>query len=249
MTDEPKNQIKQIPRAQRRVLGVLMEKAFTTPEQYPLTLKAVTTGCNQKSNRSPVVSYSEGEVQDSLDALREDLLCAEVFTDGGRAPRYRHYMRHKFDFSEAQFAIIAELMLRGRQQLGELRTRAGRMVRIESLDALRTELQGLQQMGYLQASGSLERRGIEVDHTLYTDKEASRQPAMMAPALDDTPSAAPPPAQAAAQPAAAIPQASSGELEELRTLVKEQAEEIRQLASTVSDLEDRLQKLERDLGM
>ena len=106
MNEEPKNQIKEIPKIQRRVLGVLMEKAFTTPEQYPLTLKAVTTGCNQKSNRDPVVAYTEDQVQDALDGMRQDLLVAEVFTDGGRAPRYRHYMRHKFDFTEAQLAIM-----------------------------------------------------------------------------------------------------------------------------------------------
>ena len=100
MTEEEKNQIRQLTRLQRRVLGTLMEKGFTTPDQYPMTLKGATTGCNQKSNRDPVTEYSEAEVADALEQLRELGLVAEVFTDGGRAPRYRHYIRHKFDFSE-----------------------------------------------------------------------------------------------------------------------------------------------------
>ena len=180
--------------------------------------------------------------------MREDLLVAEVFSDGGRAPRYRHYARHKFDFSEMQFAIIAELLLRGRQQLGELRTRASRMVRVDSLNTLRSELQGLLDMGYLQASGSLERRGIEVDHTFYTDTERKRQPAMLAPAESaaeegDSP---PPTASAPTVPAVAV---SSDELSELRTQLREHIEETQRLSTLVSDLEDRMQKLERDLGI
>ena len=69
MNEEPKNQIRQLPRAQRRIVGVLMEKAFTTPDQYPLTLKAATSAANQKSNRSPLTQYSEGDVQDALDGM------------------------------------------------------------------------------------------------------------------------------------------------------------------------------------
>ena len=83
MNEQEKNQIKEISRLQRRVLGVLMEKAFTTPEQYPLTLKATTSACNQKSNRDPSVNYSEDQVMDGLDRLREGGLVAEVFPGGG----------------------------------------------------------------------------------------------------------------------------------------------------------------------
>lgn len=259
MTEEPKNQIRELPKIQRRVLGALMEKAFTTPEQYPLTLKATATACNQKSNRDPVVGYSEDQVQQALDDLRSDLLVAEVFMGGGRTARYRHYMRHKFDFSEAQFAIIAELLLRGRQQLGELRTRASRMVRIESQDQLREELDGLQKMGYLQANGPLERRGIEVDHTFYLPKEgmeignaAPEQPEPAASPASPAPAAAAPSAPVAAN-APAVAAAASGVSEalvaRLETVVSEQADTIRELHSLVSELDDRLQRLERDLGV
>lgn len=241
MNDEPKNTIRDIPRIQRRVLGVLMEKGFTTPEQYPLTLKAATTGCNQKSNRSPVVSYSEAEVQDALDALREDLIVAEVYTDGGRAARYRHYMRHKFDFSEAQFAIIAELMLRGRQQPGELRTRASRMVKIESQEQLRQELSGLLGMGYLQANGPLDRRGIEVDHTFYLDGEG----------MDIGSAPAPAPAEQSSAVAAPVAGTAPAEsvIEALTSRVRDQRDIIDRLQGTVGDLEARLQRLESELGL
>lgn len=252
MSEEPKNQIRELSKIQRRVLGALMEKAFTTPDQYPLTLKATTTACNQKSNRSPVVGYSENQVQDALDSLREDLLVAEVFTGGGRTPRYRHYMRNKFDFSETQFAIMAELLLRGRQQPGELRTRASRMRKIDSQDELRSELTGLQEMGYVQANGPLDRRGIEVDHTFYLPKEGMDIGTSM-----DSPASAPAAAENSAPvPAAPEPQANSQQsivdeaiIEQLSATIKEQADVINGLQSVITELDDRLQRLERDLGV
>lgn len=256
MNEEPKNQIRDIPKIQRRVLGVLMEKAFTTPDQYPLTLKAATTGCNQKSNRSPITHYTEDDVQEALDGMREDLLCAEVFSDGGRAPRYRHYMRHKFDFSEAQFAIIAELMLRGRQQLGELRTRASRMVKIESQEQLRDELNDLQQKGYLQASGPLERRGVEVDHTFYLEKENKTLAKTVAddsapPASETQPE--PPPGDSKADDASTTTSfdatALEGQVTQLKATIEEQASVIGKLESLLTEMNDRLQRLERDLGV
>ncbi len=174
LTDPPPENaapITELSRQQRRVLGVLLEKAFTTPDQYPMTPKALTAGCNQKSNRSPLVEYEESQVLDTLDQLRDLGLIGEVHTDSGRTSRYRHYMRHRFTMSEPQLAILTELMLRGQQRLGELRTRASRMVSIDSLDQLREELTGLMEMKLLQTSGDLERRGTEVDHNLYRPKE------------------------------------------------------------------------------
>lgn len=257
MNEEPKNQIRQLSRIQRRVLGALMEKSYTTPEQYPLTLKATTTACNQKSNRDPIVSYSEDQVQTALDELREDLLVAEVYSDGGRAPRYRHYARHKFEFSEAQFAIMAELLLRGRQQPGELRTRASRMHRIESQDQLREELIGLQKMGYLQSNGPLERRGVEVDHTFYLPKEGMDIGTLQTAegsddsTTDDEETAAPGrSAGPATQPAnSANASISEQALERLQAALNEQTELVRDLQSLITNMDERLQRLERDLGV
>ncbi len=173
MTESTGEQVslKDISRKQRRVLGVLLEKAFTVPDQYPMTLKATTTGCNQKNNRDPIANYDEDDVLDTLTELQERGLVGCLHTESGRTERYRHYMRHKTTLNEQQLAIMTELLLRGKQQLGELRTRASRMVSIESQEDLRKELQNLMTAGLVRANGPLERRGIEVDHDLYPHSE------------------------------------------------------------------------------
>jgi uncharacterized protein YceH (UPF0502 family) len=170
-TEAPQIPITELSRAQRRVLGVLVEKAITTPEAYPLTLKATTTGCNQKSNRDPIANYEEDKVEEVLDELRALGLVAIVHTDTGRTARFRHYMRKRFTLTEPQLAILTELLLRGEQSLGELRTRASRMAPIESLEQLRVEVAGLIEQKFVRANGSLERRGVLVDHALYPAQE------------------------------------------------------------------------------
>jgi len=159
--------IKELTKGQRRVLGTLLEKAYTTAESYPLTLKSLTTGCNQKSNRHPMTDYSEDDVLEIVEELRQLGLVAVVHTESGRTERYRHYMRKRFALTEPQLAVLTELLLRGRQSVGDLRARASRMVAIDSLDDLREALRGLTTMNYLQAGGSLDRRGVEVDHNFY----------------------------------------------------------------------------------
>jgi uncharacterized protein YceH (UPF0502 family) len=163
--------VKVLSKTQRRVLGVLIEKGITTPEYYPLTPKALATGCNQKNNRSPLSEYSEDDVTRAIDQLRELGLAAVVHTESGRTERFRHYARKRFPFSEAQLAIMAELWLRGRQSIGDLRTRASRMHDIPTLEQLREELKSLAAQGFVQANGSLESRGVEVDHNFYKPDE------------------------------------------------------------------------------
>ncbi len=258
MSDEEKNQIRQLTRLQRRVLGTLMEKGFTTPDQYPMTLKGATTGCNQKSNRDPVTEYSEAEVADALEQLRALGLVAEVFTDGGRAPRYRHYIRHKFDFTETQLAVLCELLLRGRQQPGELRTRAGRMVRIDSQDHLKTDLLSMQEKGFVQSDGSLERRGVEVDHTFYLPKENMTMTAVKQSVEDELPTPAPTaatvpvrPASVASSPPAAVsaPTIDSALLHGLQTQLREISSQMSTLQNSLESMEQRLERIERDLGL
>lgn len=161
----------ELTKKERRVLGVLIEKSLTTPEYYPLTLKALTTGCNQKSNRSPLSNYDEYDVEEILDGLRGRGLVASVHSAGGRSERYRHLLRDSTGWNNRKLAIMGELLLRGRQQTGELRSRASRMAEITSLDELREELTELQTSGYVQSTGELQRRGIEVDHALYLPEE------------------------------------------------------------------------------
>lgn len=255
--EEEKNKIRQLTRLQRRVLGTLMEKGFTTPDQYPMTLKGAATGCNQKSNRDPVTEYSEGEVADALEQLRQLGLVAEVFTDGGRAARYRHYARHKFDFTETQFAIMCELLLRGRQQPGELRTRASRMVRIDSQDQLKADLQSMQEKGFVQSNGGLERRGVEVDHTFYLPKENMTMAAANFSAEDETPAAQPAVAAVANRPASGATSHNSATpagidsalLHGLQTQLREITSHMSTLQNALDAMEQRLERIERDLGV
>jgi uncharacterized protein YceH (UPF0502 family) len=249
MSDGEKNTIRQLTRLQRRVLGTLVEKAFTTPDQYPMTVKGLMTGCNQKSNRDPITEYSEGEVADALEQLRELGLVAEVFTDGGRTTRFRHYMRLKFDFSDAQLGIVCELLLRGRQQPGELRTRASRMVRIESQEQLRTELQGLLSKGFLQASGALERRGVEVDHAWYLPKE-NMQIGQLPGSVDaDEEAELPPAARVSASAQTPAPAPATALLQELQSQLLRMQQQSEQLQEAMDAVRRRLDRLERELGI
>lgn len=117
-----------------RVLGVLIEKAFTTPEQYPLTLNAVVNGSNQKNNRDLVTSMSDDAAFEALEGLKAKGLAVQVDQMGARVPKYKHRASEALHVGAAFLAVLAELMLRGPQTLGEIRGRATRMVPIESLE-------------------------------------------------------------------------------------------------------------------
>lgn len=112
--------------AEVRVLGSLIEKELTTPEYYPLSLNALVNACNQKSNRDPVLALEESEVTRALDSLRFKQF-ALLSGAGGRVAKYRHALVEKFRFSPAELALLCELMVRGPQTVGELRSRAERM--------------------------------------------------------------------------------------------------------------------------
>src|SRR5262245_51294211 len=111
---------------QRRVAGVLVEKAKTTPEQYPLSLNALTTGCNQKNNRQPLTNLTQDQVEQAIDELREMGAVVEV-QGSGRVPKYKHCLYEWLGVEKIELAIMAELLLRGEQTVGELRSRAARM--------------------------------------------------------------------------------------------------------------------------
>ena len=117
-----------------RVLGVLIEKSTATPEQYPLTLNAVTNGSNQKNNRDPVRAMTEDECFEAVEQLRAKGLVVRVDQMGSRVPKFRHHGGEVFKARAGELAVLAELLLRGPQTAGELRTRASRMSPMESLD-------------------------------------------------------------------------------------------------------------------
>jgi uncharacterized protein YceH (UPF0502 family) len=123
-----------------RVFGVLIEKALTTPEQYPLTVNAATNGANQKSNRDPVLSLSEDEVASALERLEQKYMARKVFPMNSRVEKYCHNGKDALAVDAPELAVLAELLMRGPQTPGELRARAGRMTPIESLDQLMTIL-------------------------------------------------------------------------------------------------------------
>jgi len=132
-----------LDRVEERVLGALIEKAFTTPDYYPLTLNSLTTACNQKSNRHPVVELDEKSVVRALDVLREKELVRMLSGAELRVPKYYHRFGEALGFSEPEMAVLCELMLRGPQTVGELRGRASRMSELADLAQVESILAGL----------------------------------------------------------------------------------------------------------
>lgn len=128
-----------------RILGCLIEKEITTPEYYPLSLNALTNACNQKSNRRPVLTIDETRVSEGLEGLRQKGLARETQTSGSRVPKYLHELLSRFDLSSQETAILCELMLRGPQTPGELRSNAERMAPFKTLGEIEETLIGLMQ--------------------------------------------------------------------------------------------------------
>jgi len=125
-----------------RVLGCLIEKDLATPEYYPLTLNALTNACNQKSNRDPFMLLDVTDVVRALDSLRQKQM-AHQSAEGVRAAKYCHNLESVLDLDLEDLAILAELLLRGAQTVGELRNRAERMHQVGDLQAVEERLQNL----------------------------------------------------------------------------------------------------------
>jgi uncharacterized protein YceH (UPF0502 family) len=140
------DRIRPLESIERRVLGVLIEKAKTTPDAYPLSLNALVTGCNQKSNRAPVMTLDEEQVMRAIHSLKAAGAMAEVF-GSGKIPRYRHLAYDWLGVGKEELAIMGELLLRGEQSEGDLRGRASRMDPISDLTTLRTLLDRLAERG------------------------------------------------------------------------------------------------------
>jgi uncharacterized protein YceH (UPF0502 family) len=160
---------------ERRVVGVLVEKGQTTPEYYPLTIAALVTGCNQKSNRDPVTNYDADDLEEILQGLRKKG-AAVMVQGGGRVVRWKHTMYEWLKVSKVELAVVAELLLRGAQTEGELRARASRMEPIADLAALHAVLESLEAkelIVYLTPPGT--RRGVVLTHNLYPPQELERE--------------------------------------------------------------------------
>ena len=240
-------EVRQLSYRQRRILGVLIEKGITTPEYYPMTIKGVMTASNQKNNRSPVVNFDDGLVEDQLEELVKLGLVGRILSESSRAERFRHYVRKRYPFTEQQLAIMTELWLRGQQSLGDLRARAARMKPIDDLAALRDALKGLLDAGYVQVNGPLDTRGVEVDHTFYLPSENQKAMAAFVPSesSDIVSRRAPASESQSAQSSSSV----QAELVRMTEQHDELRDQVVKLQATVEVLTDRLDKIAKELGV
>ncbi len=215
---------------QRRVLGVLIEKAKTTPAAYPMSVNAIVAGCNQKSNRDPLTDYDDTDVEQALDQLRTMGVVQEIDWVG-RVSKYRQLAYEWLGVTKAELAVLAELLLRGAQSLGDLRARAARMEPIADVTELKRIVEGLVARG-LMLELTPPGRGQLVSHALYPDAERQHVLASAAsgPATYSAPAAPVPPARPAASPAGG---ATAADWEALRA-------EVASLRERVAALEARL---------
>ena len=126
-----------------RVLGSLAEKELATPENYPLSLNALTNACNQLSNRDPVVQYDDATVKAAVDRLRKYSLVRSIQRADARVMKYMHLMSDALDLSRPEIATLCVLMLRGPQTIGEIRTRAARLFDFQSVENVEATLEAL----------------------------------------------------------------------------------------------------------
>ncbi|MBN1418947.1 MAG: DUF480 domain-containing protein [Planctomycetes bacterium] len=225
--------------AQRRVLGCLIEKRWTTPDQYPLTLNAIVAAANQKSNRDPVLSLESFEVLGTVRGLIAQRLVFQRDVEGGRVPHFGERLSEQLTIDRQAQAIIAELLLRGPQTAPELLRRAARMAAFEDLARVESTLQSLADRNLVRslprASGQRHARWM---HLLGEEEAAAAAPAPRAepagvPEDADTEEVSDEEAPIAPPPAGPV----ASEIERLR-------EEVADLRLRVDELEDRLARLE-----
>lgn len=168
-TNDDKPTVVPLSQNARRVLGVLVEKAKTTPDHYPLTLAAVISGSNQKSNRAPKLDLDDEDALLALDELRRVGASREV-QGSGRSTKYRHAAYEWLDVDSPGAAVMTELLLRGPQTIGEIRTRASRMYALEDLNAAKSVIDELVAKGLVE-SLTPPGRGQTFAHTLYPPEE------------------------------------------------------------------------------
>jgi uncharacterized protein len=256
-TENPKPRWRPLGRIDRRVAGVLVEKAKTTPEQYPMTINGLINGCNQKSNRDPQMQLDEGDITDSLDRLKMAGAAAEI-QGSGRVNKFRHLLYEWLGVDKVELAVMAELLLRGAQTEGELRGRASRMEPIADLTMLRTILDNLRAKK-LVIDITPPGRGQIISHNLYEPEELERLKSRHAGAVSESydepspPRTSPPaysaPAAAHASPApTSTANRSSDEVESLRTQLAELRRDLEALTETVRRQEAEVQALRSSLG-
>jgi uncharacterized protein YceH (UPF0502 family) len=222
---------------ERRVLGVLVEKALTAAAPEPLTLNAVVVGSNQKSNRDPLMSVEEPEADEALERLQQKGLVFRI--TGGRAERWRHNLYEAWKVTKPELALLAELLLRGPQTAADARSRASRM---EPLDhELATGLiKSLAKRGMIVWLAPENRRGALLTHGFHTPDELGRLKAAHSTGVivDEV--------QAPSPPVTAAPAERARGLEER---LGEAVAEIARLRAELSELRATVQGLQEALGI
>jgi uncharacterized protein YceH (UPF0502 family) len=247
---KPQPRWKPISAVDRRVLGVLVEKAKTTPDVYPMTINGICAGANQKSNRHPLMHLEADDVEESLDRLR-NLGVVALIEGSGRVPKYRHYMYDWLGVDKVELAVMTELLLRGAQTEGELRGRAARMEPIEDLTALRPVLASLKAKG-LVVPLSPEGRGHVITHALYQPQELEKLKAEHAAGAttgavtyaDQTPAQHAAPDGQSSQPTAA---GGAAEWKQLRTELSDLRGQLVVLQQAVNELTGEFHRRAADL--
>lgn len=256
--EQPQPRWQPLSRIDRRVAGVLIEKAKTTPSAYPMTLNAITTGCNQKSNRFPAMELTVDDVEESLERLRRRG-AAGVIEGSGRVDKFRHYLYDWLGVDKVELSVMAELLLRGPQTVGELRGRASRMDAIPDLAAMHTILESLKGKRLVVAL-TPEGRGQVVAHALYPAEELAKIRAQHGPAAtargdgmavrrSSPPAAGPPPARR--EPAGWDRQVADGLgrlVEEVRREVAQLRTDLDRLAAAHESTAGELRRLREKLG-
>jgi uncharacterized protein YceH (UPF0502 family) len=226
---------------ERRLLGVMVEKAKTTPDTYPLSLNALTTGCNQKSARDPVMNVSEDDVLEALPLLQAKGLVTRI--QGGRVERYRHNLYDFWSVNKVELAVLAELLLRGPQTEGELRGRASRMEPIEDLEALRGALKPLAERKLAVFLGPEGRRGTLIAHGFHDAQELDVLRLQQRADLPATPSPV-----SGAERADRV-EALQASLSEARDEIGSLRLQVKELQATVQRVEEEMGALKRSLGV
>jgi len=137
--------VKILSEVETRVLGALVEKELTTPEYYPLSLNALVNACNQKSNRDPLMNLNDDAVSQALRSLDKEGLAGPADAMDNRVTKFGHRLQEAFNFDRREIAVLSELLLRGPQTPGELRSRAERMHHFDDLGQVQSTLQRLAQ--------------------------------------------------------------------------------------------------------
>jgi uncharacterized protein YceH (UPF0502 family) len=211
---------------ERRMLGVLVEKALTAAAPEPLTLNAVVVGSNQKSNRDPVMTVEEPEADDALERLQRKGLVFRI--TGGRTERWRHNLYDAWQVSKPELALLGELLLRGPQTAAEARARASRMEPLDH-EAATAAIKGLVERGFVVWLTPENRRGAVMTHGFHAPDEFQRLRGaqMSVPVVED-------------RPPVAAPAAAESQLEQAFAQIATLRAEVQELRSQLNSLQEAL---------